>query len=318
MAAKGAHITPNIEVKPSLFEVLAADSLNITFYPAIKRVVDFLATAKPAVFGGLVRYYDEFYLVFNGLVQGYYIKQYGGSLAEVFYGLTRQSLRCKTFSRKDRNWSFVVLVLVPYAVRKLEKACARWKEDYENAKHVPAHRKQLFRLLPYLQACYEGAKLIHYVSYLANVTKTHSPSLRVLELGLTYLSEEEESWSFKDVLQGKVRVATMISAALLRWLELSAFFLQFIEWWQTEANIGDLSKLPIPDAPDQDSNANKYANVCPICLQKHIIPTAVSVSGYVYCYRCIATHLQRESRCPITKYPATINDLIGIYTGDDD
>lgn len=40
MAAKGAHITPNIEVKPSLFEVLAADSLNITFYPAIKRVVD--------------------------------------------------------------------------------------------------------------------------------------------------------------------------------------------------------------------------------------------------------------------------------------
>uniref|UniRef100_A0A182JT71 Peroxisome assembly protein 12 n=1 Tax=Anopheles christyi TaxID=43041 RepID=A0A182JT71_9DIPT len=316
MAVKGAHITPNIEIKPSLFEVLAADSLNSTFYPAIKRIVD-VTTAKPTVFGGLVRYYDEFYLVFNSLVQGYYLKQYGGSLAEVFYGLTRQSLRNKTFATKDRNLSFAVLVLVPYAVRKLEKACASWKEDYENAKHVSAHRKLIFRLLPYVQACYESVKLIHYVSYLANVTKNHSPSLRILGLGLSYLSEEEESWSFKDILQGKVRVGTMMSAVLLRWLELSAFFLQFIEWWQTEANVGDLSKLPIPEAPEPDSNAKKYANVCPICLQKHIIPTAVSVSGYVYCYRCIATYLQTESRCPVTKYPATINDLIGIFTGDD-
>ncbi|XP_049294422.1 peroxisome assembly protein 12 [Anopheles funestus] len=318
MAARGAHITANVEVKPSLFEVLAADSLNVTFYPAIKRVVDFLATAKPAVFGGLVRYYDEFYLIFNSLVQGYYMKNYGGSLAEIFYGLTRTSLRSKTFTTKDRNWSFVVLVLVPYAVRKLEKACDQWKEDYENAKHVPANRKLLYRLLPYVKACYESVKLIHYVSYLANVSQTHAPSLRILGLGLTYLSEDEESWSFRDILQGKVRVATMLSTALLRWLELSAFFLQFIEWWQTEANIGDLSKLPIPDAPEPDANAEKYANVCPICLQKHIIPTAISVSGYVYCYRCIVTHLQSESRCPVTKYPATINDLIGIFSGDDD
>ncbi|XP_053671178.1 peroxisome assembly protein 12-A [Anopheles nili] len=318
MAARGAHITPNIELKASLFEVLAADSLHVTFYPAIKRVVDFLSTAKPTVFGGFVRYYDEFYLLFDSFVQGYYLKRYSGSLAEVFYGLTRISLRSKTFSTKDRNWSFVVLVLIPYAIRKLEKECARWKDDYENAKHVSTFRRWMFRFQPYLKACYESLKLINYVCYLANVTQNHSPSLGILRLGLTYLSEEEESWSFKDMLKGKVRIATVMSAAILRWLELSAFFLQFIEWWQTEANIGDLSKLPIPDAPELDANALKYANVCPICLQKPIIPTAVSVSGYVYCYRCITTQLQSEGRCPVTKYPATINDLIGIFTGDDE
>ncbi|XP_058117447.1 peroxisome assembly protein 12-A [Anopheles ziemanni] len=317
MAAKGAHITQNIEVKPSLFEVLAADSLNTTFYPAIKRVVNFLATSKPAIFGGLVRYYDEFYTLFNGLVQGYYLNRYGGSLAEVFYGLTRVSARSKSFNVQERNWSFAVLVVLPYVLSKMEAMCNRWKEDYEAGKQISIERRLLFRMVPFVKAFYESVKLIHYVSYLSNATETHSPTLRILRLGLTYLSEEEESWSFKDIFQGKIRVATMLSTALLRWLELSAFFLQFIEWWQTEANIGDLSKLPIPDAPSLDTNASKYANVCPICLQKHIIPTAISVSGYVYCYRCIVNHLQKESRCPVTKYPATINDLIGIYTNDD-
>ncbi|KFB47241.1 AGAP010497-PA-like protein [Anopheles sinensis] len=219
------------------------------------------ATAKPAIFGGLVRYYDEFYTLFNGLVQGYYLNRYGGSLAEVFYGLTRVSVKSKSFNKRDRNWSFVVLVVLPYALSKMETLCNHWREDYEAGKQISIERRLLFRLVPFVKAFYESVKLIHYVSYLANATETHSPALRILRLGLTYLSEEEESWSFKDIFQGKIRVATMLSTALLRWLELSAFFLQFIEWWQTEANIGDLSKLPIPDAPSLDTNASKYANV---------------------------------------------------------
>lgn len=41
MAAKGAHITQNsIEARPSIFEVVAADSLNATFYPALKRIAN--------------------------------------------------------------------------------------------------------------------------------------------------------------------------------------------------------------------------------------------------------------------------------------
>lgn len=59
MAAKGAHITQNsLDSCPSIFEVVAADSLNATFYPALKRIADFLATIKPGTFGVLVRYYD--------------------------------------------------------------------------------------------------------------------------------------------------------------------------------------------------------------------------------------------------------------------
>ena len=38
MAEKGAHLTTTQQIRPSIFEVVAADSLDSTFYPAIKRI----------------------------------------------------------------------------------------------------------------------------------------------------------------------------------------------------------------------------------------------------------------------------------------
>lgn len=318
MAAKGAHITPNIEARPSIFEVVAADSLNTTFYPALKRVANFLATIKPGTFGSLVRYYDEAYLIFNWVVQSYYLRHKGGSLSEVFYGLTRVSFRTQNLDRSGQRWSLIFLVVVPYLQHKIDQYLQQWKDDYENGKIVSRNKLLLVQAIPYLKACFESVKLVQYITYLAGISPTHSPVLRGLNLTLTYLAEEQESWTFKDLLGGQVKLATMLSTTLLRTLELSAFFLQFIEWWQNEANMGDLSKLPIPSAPPSDINSQRYKDICPLCLQRWLIPTAISVSGYVYCYRCIVTHLQKESKCPVTKYPASVNDLVRIFDDTDD
>lgn len=319
MAAKGAHITQNsIEARPSIFEVVAADSLNATFYPALKRIANFLATIKPGTFGSLVRYYDEAYLLFNWVVQRYYLRHKGGSLSEVFYGLTRISTRTQNLDHTGQRWSLICLVIAPYAYRKFEQRLHQWKDDYENGKPVSQNKVLLTKVVPYLRAYFEGVKLFQYISYLAGIGPTHSPVLRALNLTLTYLAEEEESWTIRDLLGGQVKLAAMLSTVMLRTLELSAFFLQFIEWWQNEANMGDLSKLPIPDAPPADFNSEKYKGVCPLCLQRWLIPTAVSISGYVYCYRCIVSHLQKENKCPVTKYPATVNDLVRIFDDEDD
>ncbi|KAL9704990.1 hypothetical protein quinque_008508 [Culex quinquefasciatus] len=318
MAAKGAHITQNIETRPSIFEVVAADSLNATFYPALKRVANFLASIKPATFGPLLRYYDEVFLVFNWAVQSYYLRYKGGSLSEVFYGLTRTSLRTNRFDQNGQRWSLALLVIAPYLYRKLEAKITQWKEDYENGRVISPEKVRLTQIVPYLKACFECVRLVHYVSYLAGAVPTHSPVLRALNLSLTYQQEEEQSWTFQELLSGRVEPAKLLSSALLRSLELSAFFLQFIEWWQNEANMGDLAKLPTPDAPPGDLNGEKYRGKCPLCLQRWEIATAVSVSGYVYCYRCIVAHLQKESKCPVTGYPASIGDLIRVFDGDDD
>lgn len=205
MAAKGAHITQNIEARPSIFEVVAADSLNTAFYPALKRVANFLATTKPGTFGSLVRYYDEAYLIFNWVVQSYYLRHKGGSLSEVFYGLTRVSLSTQNLDRSGQRWSLLFLVLGPYLYYKVEQHLQDWKHDYENGKIVSQNKLLLVQLVPYLKACFESIKLVQYTTYLAGISPTHSPVLRGLNLTLTYLADEGESWTFRDLFGGHVK-----------------------------------------------------------------------------------------------------------------
>ncbi|XP_055629174.1 peroxisome assembly protein 12-A [Toxorhynchites rutilus septentrionalis] len=316
MAAKGAHITSNIEARPSIFEVVAADYLNATFYPALQKVANFLDTIKPNFFECLSSNYDEIYLLFNYIVQSYYVRNKGGSLSEVFYGLTRVSPKTNKLTRNQERWTIGSLVLTPYAYQKIDKKIHKWKEDYEQGRTISKYKQQIVRIVPYLKACLESMKLLQYIAYLTGFSSTHSPILRILNLSLTY-STEEKSLTFKDILSGQITPASVLSTALLRSLELSAFFLQFIEWWHNEANMGDLSKLPVPDRPSIDATNDKYNGKCPLCLQRWQIPTAVSVSGYVYCYRCIVAYLQNKSQCPVTKYPTTINDLVRIFDETD-
>lgn len=40
MAARGAHLTVTVRANPSIFEVLASESLDGTFYPAFKKLVE--------------------------------------------------------------------------------------------------------------------------------------------------------------------------------------------------------------------------------------------------------------------------------------
>lgn len=100
MAEKTAHLTTNLTSKPSIFEVVASDSLLSTFYPAFKRIANvsctpfilskitptlalpfqFLVLRNPERFKYLGRFYDEIYLVCNALIQNHYLKNHGDLL----------------------------------------------------------------------------------------------------------------------------------------------------------------------------------------------------------------------------------------------
>lgn len=69
-----SHLIPNQQNKPSIFELVAADSLNSTFHPAIKRLFNFIVERNPEKYGWLHRYFEELYLVLNGILQVYYLK----------------------------------------------------------------------------------------------------------------------------------------------------------------------------------------------------------------------------------------------------
>lgn len=76
MAEKGAHLTQTSQIKPSIFDFVAQDSLNSLLYPAVKRIVDVLAL-RYASFRKISCNFDEFYLVSHLLLQWHYLKQHG-------------------------------------------------------------------------------------------------------------------------------------------------------------------------------------------------------------------------------------------------
>lgn len=212
--------------------------------------------------------------------------------------------------------SLLLLVVVPYLSRKLEAKMTKLKEKLQD--EVTSNDKyELLQLYSYrtVKSSYEFAQIIKYVSYLAGYSSSHSISLMVAGISLRHSSIVENPFSWTDVFNGKIGLSTALSTIMLRSLEFGGFFLQFIQWWQDSSSTSSRSigELPIPEPPMLDENANKYQNVCPICLQEFQIPTILQVSGYVFCYKCITRHFQKHLFCPVTNFPASVEDLVRIY-----
>lgn len=60
-------------------------------------------------------------------------------------------------------------------------------------------------------------------------------------------------------------------------------------------------------APYTDSSVP--AGICGICRNKWINPTALTTSGYIYCYTCIRNHLGLFSSCPQTSIKSSLRNL---------
>jgi len=77
-------------------------------------------------------------------------------------------------------------------------------------------------------------------------------------------------------------------------------------------------KLPIPPPPlppnlidEIDSSVDKWS--CPICKETRINPTAAT-SGYVYCYKCIVSHIRNVGEyCPLTGMPCPERRVVRLF-----
>lgn len=236
-------------------------------------------------------------------------------MSESFYGLTRFNLKRKTFTRRDHLFSLLILVILPYAFRKLKHKMTKLNEKLQDELTIDDKYKVL-GLYSYrtIKSTYEFAQIIKYVLYLSGRSQTHSIPFMLTGIGLKHADPEENSFSFADLFKPDVKISSVLSSLTLRALEFGGFFLQFLQWYQDSSakkNIQD--QLPTPEAPKLDKNANKYSNVCPLCYQTFVIPTTISVSGYVYCYKCITNHLKKHQYCPASNYPCTLDDLVRIF-----
>ncbi|XP_050714387.1 peroxisome assembly protein 12-like [Eriocheir sinensis] len=339
MAEFGAHITITARDRPSIFDVVAQDSLMATLNPAVKHVLKVLAESNPERRGWCLRYSNEIFMIFNLVIQHHYLSNYGSSFAENFYDLKRVEVTSKknknplTLSKEGYMKSLFALVAFPFIHTLLDQTYQELREhedsDTSNNQGWKARIRKLFsKSWPVVHLSWELLTVIFYVRYVIGRNKFHNPLLYICGIHLATLSKDdyeiidargEQLLSFKRVrsLQEFSQWAMeRLGSTLMNSLEVGAFFLQFLEWFYT-SNVTPRSILvqPIPQPPQVTGMKVSGLNStdCPICFKKRKQETALSVSGYVFCYSCILQHLRKEQKCPVTGYPASPAQLIRIY-----
>ncbi|GAA96706.1 uncharacterized protein L969DRAFT_105726 [Mixia osmundae IAM 14324] len=76
--------------RPSFFELAAQEQLRELLPPVIKYILSVLAQRRPRYLLRIVNRHDEFYALTMYFVERYYLREWGASFAENFYGLKRR------------------------------------------------------------------------------------------------------------------------------------------------------------------------------------------------------------------------------------
>ncbi|XP_048374686.1 peroxisome assembly protein 12-like [Sphaerodactylus townsendi] len=356
MAEHGAHLTtaPTFEDRPSIFEVVAQDSLMSAVRPALQHVAKVLAESNPGRYGFLWRWFEELYTLLDLLLQQHYLSSCSASFPENFYGLKRLPLRDgRRLHRRPvtaglpqkHHWkSLWLLVLVPYLKTKLEKLVSRLREEDDYSIHPPSSAwKRFYRAFlaayPFVNLAWEGWFLAQQLCYILGKAQQHSPLLRLAGVRLVRLTAEDlqalekkllaastaqlPTSSMKDQVKSAMKKALGgLAFSLSTGLSVGVFFLQFLEWWyssENQENIKSLTALPAPPPPlhlEHDTASPllpKLKTICPLCRKIRVNDTALSTSGFVFCYRCAYSYVKSRQQCPVTGYATELQHLVKLY-----
>ncbi|XP_020800832.1 peroxisome assembly protein 12 [Drosophila serrata] len=298
--AEAANVRQNLQNVPSIFEISAAETLDNLIYPALSKIFDYFGLRLDFKLWGSLRVQEELSPLLTWLLQYLYLRNRASSFGESFYGLQRTATATgELLTRRQQFASATLLTLLPYVERKLRSRSARhedssvWEQRLLNGFHA-----------------FHAAKAGHTFLYLIKYASSHSPIFRALRLTLRYPSEppREDQWTY----------------LVLKMLEVLAFFLQFVQWWYSNdqrRKVGGtlLNPDPMPqqqrdlDLPEEVKQTMPKRGECPVCLLPLQTPTACSVSGYVFCWKCIVSYMKEHGHCPVTRHPITLEDLVRIY-----
>lgn len=331
--AEGAHLTSALgDEKPSIFEVVAQDSLLSTIRPALKHAVRVLAEYRPDKFSWMLRHYDEIFTSLDLLLQNYHLRKYCASFSEHFYSLKRVSgdqptgKLCRTTFWK----SLICIVILPYIKLKLDERFEDMLHKYntQNGQRFSTLSRVFITMYPYLHTSWEGAILAYQTAYMFGKSPWHSPFIHLAGVTLTLDLEGEshqegslqrlpwQHMSLQEKLSYVIKQVLSVTAiSLSTGLSVGVFFLQFLDWWYAnDTQATSLTALPVPDPPQEEETSEVLSpTMCPICHRYRSNHTALAVSGYVFCYPCIYDHISQYGRCPVTHLPATVEHLIKIY-----
>ncbi|XP_019854657.1 PREDICTED: peroxisome assembly protein 12-like [Amphimedon queenslandica] len=298
---------------PTIFELIAEDSMSQALRPAIRHVTKIVISSLPSI-SRLSRYIDEICLVIEGLAQGLFLWRCNATISEKFYDLERYS--CNAYKMRQTLKSLAIMLFVPYALAKIEKWYLLLSEESE---FVPLEQsrsnlKQSFKYygfssIPYIFTLWRAVKFIFQLLYLCRYSLYYSPELFMSRVQLV---RKIEPFTPDN---GTKHTSNVLKKGVQYVGPLFLFLLKFIEWWYSGERQGAVKKfrsLPNPQPPPLATpEINPYT--CPLCQKERKNPTALSCSGYVFCYVCIYNHVKNHHTCPVTLFPAVENQLIRIF-----
>lgn len=107
------------------------------------------------------------------------------------------------------------------------------------------------------------------------------------------------------------------------------YTLQFAEWWLAHADQLMAQEIPeppaqsiaVPTAADENKSSSSAATAaiskrmaapgkCPLCKTDFTNPTVVTMTGVVYCYRCIHAYIERQCKCYVTGMPVESTSVL--------
>ncbi|XP_074870022.1 peroxisome assembly protein 12 [Carettochelys insculpta] len=356
MAERGAHLTAAsaIEDRPSIFEVVAQDSLMSAVRPALQHVAKILAESNPSCYSFLWCWFDEIYTLLDLLLQHHFLTRCSASFSENFYGLKRitlgdsrklQQLASAGLPKKQHWKSLLLLVLVPYLKTKLEKLVSSLREEDEYSIHPSSSAwkrfyKAFLAAYPFANMAWEGWFLSQQLCYILGKAQHHSPLLGLAGVRLVRLTAEDiqaleqklgkatssrqPAHSIKERVSSAVKKALGgIAFSLSSSLSVGVFFLQFLDWWystENQENIKSLTALPTPPPPIHLEHGIRspllptLKTVCPLCRKLRANDTVLSTSGFVFCYRCVYAYVKNHQKCPITGYATELQHLVKLYS----
>ncbi|XP_037545277.1 peroxisome assembly protein 12 [Nematolebias whitei] len=345
MAEAGAHLTSTaITEQPSVFEVLAQESLMEAIRPALRHTVKVLAESNPSRYSFLWRRFDELYLLLDLLLQNHFLFHCSASFSENFYGLKRVSgvlgLPVNWSLHRKSHWhSLLLLCLVPYLQIKLEATLARQRDEEDFSIRLAQTWRQRLHgtavaAYPYASLAWWAWILCQQLLFVFGLSGSHSPLLWLLNIRLARLNAQD----LRDMEQRARTTTDPAGSSLLQrtwWLlsqaargtavslstslSLVVFFLQFLDWWystENQSTMKTLTSLPAPPPPLhlQELQQGAGCRTCPLCRKSWTNTTVLSTSGFVFCYRCVYMYVKANRRCPLTRFPSELHHLIKIYT----
>lgn len=221
-----SNISAIDESRPTLFELIAQDQLRELLQPAIRYVLAFYAQRYPRYLLRIANSSNGLYATLMSVVEHHFLKHYGGTFTENFYGLKREkSVNIGQLSRtaqaapsvlkeatslrnKDRYLAVFLLVGIPYVKAKLDE---KWEihgtpvvssgmyvretslDPRASLREKSNHyiKKAFISTYPTINAAYHLSSLYFSVSYMFGHSSYHTAAHAILGQRVRRLDGED-------------------------------------------------------------------------------------------------------------------------------